>query len=74
MSLTEYKIKSQEHMVNHLKTQFDKITKEMNEDPKCFDMTPENIQKFNMWDRLRNILIVEEDKLKRMKEDFKNAN
>lgn len=68
LSLTEYKIKSQEHMVNQLQKQFDKLTDELNQ------LSVGNIdQKVGMLNTIRNVLVQEEEKLKQMKKEFENA-
>ena len=59
--VTEYRINAQEHDVKHWQTQFDKLTKEINDEfPKV------DVVKFNMLERIRRILIEQEEKLEEM--------
>lgn len=60
--VTEYRIRSQEHTVKHWQTQFDKLIKEIND-----EFPKEDLIKLNMMDRIRRILIEQEEKLESMK-------
>lgn len=70
MSLTEYKIKSQQHMVNQIQSTFDRLTKEIDS---MSESDEDFFSKFEMLARTREILIQEEDKLRQMEQEFNNV-